>query len=201
MIEYDVDPILGCSAPAVAAREKSNGRSVSGSATVSAESRRAQEYFWHTPRAYENKPLLRVGVYQDSTDPGDFAANLRRIHSALLKAKAEGVELLLFGELFLSGYAISERETWHRLAMGQDSPQLSQIREWCKEMRIAVCIGYPGRRRRDTQATSAKRPSLYFPCSHRRPFILLCFCLRAADFHSRQSRQSSLRWLQLLSAD
>ena len=47
---------------------------------------------------------LTLGLWQDGGSPGDIAANLDRIGLAAGQARAQGVDLLIFPECFLTGY-------------------------------------------------------------------------------------------------
>jgi predicted amidohydrolase len=101
-------------------------------------------YFWHTPRAYESKPLLRLSVFQGRAVPGDVEANLSATHAAMQRARAAGAQLLLFPEMWLSGYDISRQRT-HELAITEDGETMGRIADWCRSLQIAVCFGYAER--------------------------------------------------------
>ena len=47
---------------------------------------------------------LKIGIWQDSGISGDISSNLQIIETAAHRAKARGVELLIFPECFLTGY-------------------------------------------------------------------------------------------------
>ena len=47
---------------------------------------------------------LTLGLWQSSGTPGDVAANLDEVAKAAAQAKAQGVDLLVFPECFLTGY-------------------------------------------------------------------------------------------------
>jgi 5-aminopentanamidase len=71
----------------------------------------------------------------------DKQANLEKMESAIIKASEEGADLILFPELFLTGYFTRERTL--ELAEDTEGPSISQIREWAKAYRIKVVFGFP----------------------------------------------------------
>lgn len=101
-------------------------------------------YFWHTQRAHSSTPLLRVGVFQGASVPADIDANLLTIRAQCDAGKKLGAELILFPELFLTGYALS-RGDLHRSAIAQTSGAIARLQAICVEFGIAVCVGYPER--------------------------------------------------------
>ncbi len=68
---------------------------------------------------------MKVGVYQ--TDPVllDVKTNLASTIEKIEAAKAEGVDLVVFPELSLTGYFVRER--YHEAALRMDSPEIKQL--------------------------------------------------------------------------
>lgn len=68
---------------------------------------------------------MKVGVYQ--TDPVllDVKTNLEAAIDKIEAAKAQGVDLVVFPELSLTGYFVRER--YHEAALRIDSPELRQL--------------------------------------------------------------------------
>ena len=68
---------------------------------------------------------MQVGIYQ--TDPVllDVKANLADVIEKIHAAKADGVELILFPELALTGYFVRER--YHEAALRIDSREIRQL--------------------------------------------------------------------------
>jgi predicted amidohydrolase len=87
---------------------------------------------------------VRVSVWQGLAVAGDVSANLSQLHSAVQRAAADGSQLVLFPELFLTGYCIGKQRL-QDLSLALDSPALQQIAAWAKQYRIAICPAYPER--------------------------------------------------------
>jgi hypothetical protein len=68
---------------------------------------------------------MKVGVYQ--TDPVllDVKTNLASTIEKIEAAKAQGVDLVVFPELSLTGYFVRER--YHEAALRMDSPEIRQL--------------------------------------------------------------------------
>ena len=115
-----------------------------GVPTEAASTSPVMSYFWHTPRAYSSEPLLRVAVFQGRAVPGDLQANVQALHAVLVRASQGRANLVVFPEMWLTGYDISKDLT-HSLAITQDGPVMRQIGDWCRTLRVAACFGYPER--------------------------------------------------------
>ena len=81
---------------------------------------------------------MKVGVYQ--TDPVllDVKTNLEATIQNIEAAKAEGVDLMVFPELSLTGYFVRER--YHEAALRIDSPEIKQLAEATKG--TAAVVGF-----------------------------------------------------------
>ncbi len=74
----------------------------------------------------------------------DISHNLSQMHRCMEEAKANGADLVCFGEAFLQGFsALSWRyEEDREIALTASSPELTQIRRWTQEIGIDVLFGY-----------------------------------------------------------
>jgi len=82
------------------------------------------------------KRHLRVGVAQMECVLGDVDANLEIAADFVARAKQEGVELLVFPELALSGYAIGGR--FHKAALRPHGPRARRLRELSRDVAFAI---------------------------------------------------------------
>ena len=80
--------------------------------------------------------------FQGAAEVGNVAANLSKMKEQLRKAAAVGAELLIFPELFLSGYQVPGEEM-KKLAEERDGPSFRELSETARESNIAVLYGYP----------------------------------------------------------
>lgn len=95
----------------------------------------------------ETPGALLVSAFQGSSDAtGDVKANIATIHSAAKDAANSGSRLLLFPELFLTGYDTPAQLIWEN-AIDLSAPvvphsPLEQLKQAAAEHRIALAIGY-----------------------------------------------------------
>ena len=68
---------------------------------------------------------LHVAAWQGAAVTADVPANVARVATEVAAAGREGVEVLLFPEMFLHGYDATE-EQLRELGLTQDSPELKQ---------------------------------------------------------------------------
>lgn len=80
---------------------------------------------------------LRVGVAQMRCVLGDVDANLEIVADFVARAQRDGVDVLVFPELALSGYNVGPR--FHEAALQARSPQAQRLRELSRE--VALVIG------------------------------------------------------------
>lgn len=83
-------------------------------------------------------PPLRISVWQTASHRSDVAANLAALDAAAARARAEGSELLITPEMFLTGYAIGDDIA--RLA--SDAP-LERVSEIARRNNVAIVAGGP----------------------------------------------------------
>lgn len=79
---------------------------------------------------------LKIGVAQISAELHDLPANLDKHRAYIAQAREQGVELLLFPELSLTGYQVGLKAV--DLAMEKHDPHLLALAEEAGEMTVAV---------------------------------------------------------------
>lgn len=85
---------------------------------------------------------MRVALYQCAPQPLDVAGNLQRMQD--IAREAAGSQLLVFPEMFLSGYNIGV-EAVGALAEAQDGPAAQRIAAITRASGLAILYGYPER--------------------------------------------------------
>lgn len=83
-----------------------------------------------------------IGVAQVGATLGDVPANVRRGLDAIREASEQGIELLVFPECSLSGYAYSSRAEIEAAAITRDGAEIQEIAAGCAEHGIHVVVGY-----------------------------------------------------------
>ena len=86
---------------------------------------------------------MKIAMYQGAGTAGDVIANLEDIRRQALAAAEQGADLIIFPELFLSGYNIGNRV--RELAEAADGPAGLQAAEIARQAGIAILYGYPER--------------------------------------------------------
>ena len=90
---------------------------------------------------------LRLGIWQGTgtaATPEAVAENLERLETVCALAAAQGVQLLAFPELYLSGYIVTP-ELARRLAEPVDGPSLQRVAAAARLHGLAVACPYPER--------------------------------------------------------
>ena len=83
-----------------------------------------------------------VGLFQGRAKNGDVKYNLGNMKKRVVGAAAAGAQLLIFPELFLSGYQVPGDEM-KRLAEEREGPSFLELSQTARESTIAVLYGYP----------------------------------------------------------
>ncbi|WP_163575475.1 nitrilase-related carbon-nitrogen hydrolase [Halomonas faecis] len=83
---------------------------------------------------YQN--ALHVAAAQLNASLGEVDANLERHLDLLQKARGQGVELLVFPELSLTGYGLGSRVM--QVAMPLEDPRLTRLAKACGDMQTVV---------------------------------------------------------------
>jgi predicted amidohydrolase len=84
-----------------------------------------------------------IALYQGAGKPTEVEENLKIIHAKSVSAADQGADLIIFPELFLSGYNIGQ--TVQDLAQQADGPAYHQAARIAREADIAILYGYPER--------------------------------------------------------
>lgn len=87
---------------------------------------------------------MRVAVCQCESRPAEVSANLDRIARATHDAAADDVRLLVFPEMFLSGYNIGASAV-RRLAEPHDGASAEAVTQIARDLEVAILYGYPER--------------------------------------------------------
>ena len=85
---------------------------------------------------------LALAAFQGQSKNGDVSFNLKRMKEQMNKASAVGAEMILFPELFLSGYCVPA-EQMKKMAEERNGPSFQELSKAAKEANIAVLYGYP----------------------------------------------------------
>ncbi len=84
-----------------------------------------------------------LALYQGEPAFADKAANLATVERISRAARLAGARLVVFPELFLTGYNIVTQA--HNLAEPVDGPMIERVRAIAREEGIAIAAGYPER--------------------------------------------------------
>ena len=99
---------------------------------------------------------MRIALAELTPVPGDLPANVGRAANVVAGARAD---LIVFPELFLSGYRIGDR--FHSLALAPQDERLEPLRRACRSSASAAVFGAPwrgGRRGEVVNAVALLRP-------------------------------------------
>ena len=80
--------------------------------------------------------------FQGASENGNVESNLVKMREQICKASAVGAELLIFPELFLSGYRVPG-EKMKMVAEERDGPSFQALSKTARESNTAVLYGYP----------------------------------------------------------
>jgi predicted amidohydrolase len=86
---------------------------------------------------------MKIALYQGAGKPAAVEENLDIIKRQALSAAGQGVDLIIFPELFLSGYNIGQ--TVQQLAEPAEGPACQNAAQIARETNIAILYGYPER--------------------------------------------------------
>lgn len=78
------------------------------------------------------KTHCKIGIAQIGPRLGDVAANLALHEAALERACGDGLDLLIFPELSLTGYHL--RDMVADVALAADAPELARLEEWSRSV-------------------------------------------------------------------
>ena len=86
---------------------------------------------------------MKIALYQGAGKPAKLDENLEIIQRKAISAAGQGADLIIFPELFLSGYNIGQ--TVQELAQPADGPACQQAAQIARQANIAMLYGYPER--------------------------------------------------------
>lgn len=86
---------------------------------------------------------MRIAIYQTKGHSGEPAANLDLAETVAAAAGKAGIDLLVFPELFLTGYNIGEATG--ALAQAADGPAARRMAAIARRQGVAMIYGYPER--------------------------------------------------------
>ena len=90
---------------------------------------------------------MKVAIYQGPGKSADADENLTIIQRKAVAAADQGADLIIFPELFLTGYNIGK--TVRDLAEPADGPACQKVAEIAWKKNIAILYGYPERLNKD----------------------------------------------------
>ncbi len=95
---------------------------------------------------HQDKPrhLLETACFSGPSSLDDTEHNLRVMEEAIAAARKKGVQFLVFGEAFLTGFEGLAFNYWadSMKALALDGPEISRIRGWAKEQSMALAFGF-----------------------------------------------------------
>ncbi len=86
---------------------------------------------------------MRIAIHQGAGQSGQVGKNLAAMGQAAEKAAAGSVDLLLFPEMFLTGYNIGDQV--QQLAEPVDGPSAAAVSALARSLGLAILYGYPER--------------------------------------------------------
>jgi len=86
---------------------------------------------------------MKIAIYQGAGKPAGVNENLEIIYDKALRAAENGADLIIFPELFLSGYNIGK--TVQDLAEHSGGPAAQKAARIARQANIALLYGYPER--------------------------------------------------------
>ena len=86
---------------------------------------------------------MKIALYQGAGKSTDVHENLATIQRKAIAAAGQGADLIIFPELFLTGYNIGK--TVRDLAEQADGPACLKVVQTAQEANIAILYGYPER--------------------------------------------------------
>ncbi len=85
---------------------------------------------------------MKLACVQSNVVFGDSQANAAKAIEKLKELKAEGVDLAVFPEAYLTGYCVDTSEQACAIAISSDSEALKMLQSACEELDILAVVGY-----------------------------------------------------------
>ena len=86
--------------------------------------------------------LLNAAVYQGEPRRGAIIENIATLSAQAELSSNRNVDILLFPELFLTGYDIGAAKL-RELAISLQGPEFASMKEITKRFQVAIAVGYP----------------------------------------------------------
>jgi predicted amidohydrolase len=101
------------------------------------------------------KNPIRVALAQASPAPGDLDANARAAATTIARAAERGAQLVVFPELFLTGYELAHLAKTKSAWLEESDARLDPIRRACSDTGATAILGAPLRTRAGAQHIAA----------------------------------------------
>lgn len=85
---------------------------------------------------------MRLACVQSNVVFNDPVANSCRAVEKLGELKAEGVDLAVFPEAYLTGYCVNSLDDGKRIAIKKENPELKRLEDACNQLRIGCIAGF-----------------------------------------------------------
>lgn len=95
-----------------------------------------------TPEQELPKKPMALAMFQGGAEAGNLQANVQKMRTKMLQAKKMGADVIVFPELFTTGYRVSH-DCMRELAQKKDGKTFLELSQCAREMDIAVLYGYP----------------------------------------------------------
>jgi 5-aminopentanamidase len=92
----------------------------------------------------QQRQLLTLAVFQCASQPLDVAGNLERMERMAHQARTQGADLLLFPEMFVTGYSIGP-ESVQQLAQSREGAYRHAVAHIARTAGVGLVFGYPER--------------------------------------------------------
>lgn len=89
------------------------------------------------------KDIVKVSLAQVNAIPGDKRANLKKAKQLILQARKKGADLIVFPELYLTGYALENMEGLFDLAETIPGRSTEELLRYSKKYNIYIICGMP----------------------------------------------------------
>jgi 5-aminopentanamidase len=99
---------------------------------------------------------LRIALAQVSPAPFDVDANARSAASIATRAAERGAHLVVFPELFMTGYELPHLAATPSAWLEEDDPRLTPVRRACSERDLVVILGAAVRTRDGERRIAAR---------------------------------------------
>ena len=90
----------------------------------------------------QGEKRIILALFQGKAENGEVQSNMEKMKTQLRRAASAGAEIIVFPELFLSGYCVPGEEM-KMLAEERDGPSFQALSKTARESKIAVLYGYP----------------------------------------------------------